>query len=606
MQYIPISFDAASYESPHLDFSSQESSMSSFSNELDSAARQNEQQLKRAEKSEDDDGSDEEDTSVYSSRAEIYSFFVPQEPRFNQDELAKLAKAFQNDNVCIEAQNALADIMNKPEGPTLKELLSALTQSTKGGNAALSTDDISYLQNLAGRANPDQPSILYDNMRYRDGLSGIQALISALKQNPTTLSSEELSVLSKAFNLPADVQDGMQQTLASFDKNKVLSSEQVDAVFKESKALLESRSENFKAVQTSLEQNIKPLLDSARSREAEERRELMRENREVLYSKALIEDTVITKAVGEELNRSTVNGKKLNEAEGRAVLFAERENTKQTAAEVKEVNIAAEQQQSLLTAAKVQDERESTLKAENKFFENKQEEKLQAQEQSERFNPAEQGKENSRDHTQDNKEEFSRKSFAQASYEERVLAGIAGLQGIGAVFDTAAANFAGNASDIRSQVQDTVLTMMRNGAKRLEVSLNPVELGQMAVALTMKNGEVNAVIQTEKAESASLINQQVEVIRQQLENQGFKVQNIEVEVGLSNYSDSNPGQSWESMQQHNNEQTFRENFQNLSYLRALSRRGVSEEDSLAHNMQNIGSITAGRENNSLQGLHIIA
>lgn len=606
MQYIPISFDAASYESPHLDFSSQESSMSSFSNELDSAARQNEQQLKRAESSEDDDGSDEEDTSVYSSRAEIYSFFVPQEPRFNQDELAKLAKAFQNDNVCIEAQNALADIMNKPEGPTLKELLSALTQSTKGGNAALSTDDISYLQNLAGRANPDQPSILYDSMRYRDGLSGIQALISALKQNPTTLSSEELSALSKAFNLPADVQDGMQQILAYFDKNKVLSSEQVDAVFKEAKALLESRSENFKTVQKSLEQNIKPLLDSARSREAEERRELMRENREVLYSKALIEDTVITKAVGEELNRSTVNGKKLNEAESKAVLSAETENAKQNAAETKDSKISAVQQQSVLTAAKVQDERESTLKAENKFFENKQEEKLQAQEQSERFNPAEQSKENSRDHTQDNKEEFSRKSFAQASYEERVLAGIAGLQGIGAVFDTAAANFAGNASDIRSQVQDTVLTMMRNGAKRLEVSLNPVELGQMAVALTMKNGEVNAVIQTEKAESASLINQQVEVIRQQLENQGFKVQNIEIEVGLSNYSDSNPGQSWESMQQHNNEQTFRENFQNLSYLRALSRRGVSEEDSLAHNMQNIGSITAGRENNSLQGLHIIA
>lgn len=597
MQYIPISLDGAAYNASYADFSSQENPISSFSSELDSAARQNEQQFASAENSKDDEDFDEEDSSVYSSRAEIYSFFVPQEPRFNTEELMQLAKAFQNDNVCIEAQNALADIMNKPEGPTLKELLSALAQSTKGGNADLTAKEISYLQNLAGRANPDQPSLLYDSVRYQDGLTGMKALISALKQNPTTMSTEELSVLSKAFGLPADVQNGMQELLSSFDKNKVLSSEQVDSLFKEAKALLESRNENFNAMQKSVEQNIKPLLNSARDREAQERRDLMRENREVLYSKALIEDTVITKAVGEDLNRTTVNGKKLGEEDGKKVNAADKQTVK----------IADSRQENVLIATKVQDERESTLKAENKFFEAKQDQKIQAEEQYERFNSAEQGKENPQDFSRGREDEFSRQSFAQASYEERVLAGMAGLQGMQAAagFDVNTANFAGSAADIRSQVQDSVLTMMKNGTKRLEVSLNPVELGQMAVVLTMKNGEVNAVIQTEKAESASLINQQVEVIRQELENQGFKVQNIEVEVGLSNYSDSNGGQSWESMQQHNDEQTFRENLQNLNYLRALSRKGSAEDAALAHNMQNIGSIMAGRENNSLQGIHII-
>ena len=170
--------------------------------------------------------------------------------------------------------------------------------------------------------------------------------------------------------------------------------------------------------------------------------------------------------------------------------------------------------------------------------------------------------------------------------------------------------FAENLENIRSQVQDTVLTMMKNGTKRLEVSLNPLELGQMAVVLTMKNGEVNAVIQADKAESASLINQQLDTIRAELEHQGFKVENIEVEVGLSDNFSNQTAQNWEGMQQHNNEQTFRENLQNLNYLRALSRKNSSSdmniENSLAHNMHITGSIVAGKENSSLQGLHIIA
>ena len=151
------------------------------------------------------------------------------------------------------------------------------------------------------------------------------------------------------------------------------------------------------------------------------------------------------------------------------------------------------------------------------------------------------------------------------------MAGMAGAQNVqaGPVFENVqTANFSDTAENLRTQVQDTVLTMMKSGAKRLEVSLNPVELGQMAVVLTMKNGEINAVIQADKAESASLINQQLDTIRQELENQGFKVENIDVEVGLSNHSDSQTGQNWESMQQHNSEQAFRENLQiSITYVR---------------------------------------
>ncbi len=626
MQLMPTTYDTVNNDAAFTDFLSQDSGMSNFSNELDSAVAQAQYKNNIPMDSESEDKvyeKEAENSSPYTERAEIYSFFAPQEARFNNEELSKLAQAFQNDDISIEAQNALASLMNVPTGPTLKDLLSTLTSSIKGGNVALDTNETAYLQNLAGRANPSQPTVLYDSIRYKDALSGMTAFISAMKQNPTTLSQEELSALCKSFNLSEDMQKGMQKTLAQFDKNSPLSAAQVDAVFDEAKALLESKNNEFAKMKKSLEQNLKPLYESAQKREESDRRALMKENKDVLYSKAVIEDTVVTKVLGKDLNRDTVNGKKLdeNENQNKSVLpqpsaqAAETEPKIVTRQAISDEDVLAQnQQENTLIANKVIDERAANTKAEDNFFADKEEVSVQEKEQMERFGLDKQN--NSQANSQNGREDFSRDSRSDSGNEERhseSAASMAGAMGVqtNAGFETVQTNnFADNLENIRSQVQDTVLTMMRNGTKRLEVSLNPLELGQMAVVLTMKNGEVNAVIQADKAESASLINQQLDTIRAELEHQGFKIENIEVEVGLSNTFDNRTAQNWEGMQQHNNEQTFRENLQNLNYLRVLSRKNSSSdmdtENSLAHNMHITGSIVAGKENSSLQGLHIIA
>ena len=626
MQFMPTTFDTVNNDAAYTDYLPQENVISNFSNELDTAMAeaQYENNMPMDKESEDKVFDKEaENSSPYTDRAEIYSFFVPQEPRFSTEELSKLAKAFQNDDICIEAQNALASLMNTPTGPTLKDLLSTLTSSIKGGNVALDTNEIAYLQNLAGRANPGQPTMLYDSIRYKDALSGMTALISALKQNPTTLSQDELSAITKSFNLSEDMQKGMQKTLAQFDKNSPLSAAQVDAVFDEAKTFLQSKNDEFTKMKKSLEQNLKPLYESAQKREESDRRALMQQNKDVMYPKAVIEDTVVTKVLGEDLNRSTVNGKKLEEKEGQnksakaqtsASEAADKNITTKQANTLSNQDVLSEtkQDENTLIADKVLDERTANTRAEEKFFADKEEVSMQEKEQLERFGL---NKNTAHDNTQNSKDDLSRDSHSDSRNEERreqSAASMAGAMGVqaGASFDTVQTNFAENLENIRSQVQDTVLTMMKNGTKRLEVSLNPLELGQMAVVLTMKNGEVNAVIQADKAESASLINQQLDTIRAELEHQGFKVENIEVEVGLSDNFSNQTAQNWEGMQQHNNEQTFRENLQNLNYLRALSRKNSSSdmniENSLAHNMHITGSIVAGKENNSLQGLHIIA
>lgn len=103
-------------------------------------------------------------------------------------------------------------------------------------------------------------------------------------------------------------------------------------------------------------------------------------------------------------------------------------------------------------------------------------------------------------------------------------------------------------SQTLNQIEQAILSSSRNGVQRLEVKLNPVELGAMTIALaTNRQGEVSAVIRPEKEETAALINQQVDQIRAELENQGFKVDKVEVQTQLADQG----GQNWQGAQQHN-------------------------------------------------------
>ncbi len=605
MQILPI-FDELRSEKQFSDYIPQGSNFSgtSFSAEFDQAyydkkyqdqkhldqMRDDQYYAEKKRQEEEDRKAEERRRDVYSSGAQVFSYFAPQPARFNKEELEKLAKAFRMDKISIDAQNALNDIANKPGGPTLKELLAKLAQSTKGGNIELNSNEISYLQNFTGRANPDMPTGLYDALRFGDGLTGINALMASLKKNPTTMSQEELAAISKALNLPEDMQKGMQKILAEFDKTKALNKKQVEKLFEEAQAYLKTQADEFDKMKASLEKHIKPLLESAQKREEAERRALMREDREVLYSKALIEDTVITKAIGEELNRTEVNGKKLAEKE---------DQNKSAVAQGVKTEVKKEQEQAFV-ANKVKDEREEVKTAEKEFFAERDTAKAKAKEVFAQFNEEpKQSFADEKNGTDLKKQDFHHTEKAMPSLNTAV-------QAQNENFSIKQMNFSEEALNLRNQVQDSVLTMMKNGARRLEVSLNPLELGELNIALTIVKGEVNAVIQADKEESATLINHQLDAIRKELENQGLKVQNLEVEVGLSKDNDTFTKQEWQGMQQHNNEQAFKENLQNLNYLRALTRKNTSSENGLAHNMHNIGSTMAGKENNSLQGLHIIA
>jgi flagellar hook-length control protein FliK len=81
------------------------------------------------------------------------------------------------------------------------------------------------------------------------------------------------------------------------------------------------------------------------------------------------------------------------------------------------------------------------------------------------------------------------------------------------------------------QVRESLYAALRNEfprTARLDLQLHPQELGAISIALTLHNGEVHARIRPEKDETAELLSRQAEIIRTNLEQQGVKVDRIEV------------------------------------------------------------------------------
>lgn len=163
------------------------------------------------------------------------------------------------------------------------------------------------------------------------------------------------------------------------------------------------------------------------------------------------------------------------------------------------------------------------------------------------------------------------------------------------------------ARQVGQQIEDGFLQAMRSNVRRLDVELHPAELGAITLTLTMRNGEVSAQIRSEKSETAELVSQQLENIRINLEQQGFKVDKLE--VGLQNQqrdlAEGN-GDLWQNMQQHNarqeedarREELFR--LHNLATMR--NSRDYVEENTLEQSVHVMGETARY----ATRSLHVVA
>ena len=100
---------------------------------------------------------------------------------------------------------------------------------------------------------------------------------------------------------------------------------------------------------------------------------------------------------------------------------------------------------------------------------------------------------------------------------------------------------------IAEQVIEHIKSNVREDFSSLEMTLNPASLGHVAINLVNNAGNVTAQFITENDAARSAIEGQVAILRQNLEQQGVKIDAVEVTVSShafeQNLEQGNDGQS---------------------------------------------------------------
>ena len=167
-------------------------------------------------------------------------------------------------------------------------------------------------------------------------------------------------------------------------------------------------------------------------------------------------------------------------------------------------------------------------------------------------------------------------------------------QAVAAPQQSASAAFT-HRQEVFSQVEQGLLRQLADGSRQMTLRLDPAELGQVTLVLSVKAGELRALIRAENPETTAALSDQMNQLRATLEDQGFKVAQLDVETQLPQDTTK---EQWTDMAQFNREQEMREQER---FLRIAKLRRDSGE-TLARDMQS----KSVQEEISASGLHIIA
>lgn len=124
------------------------------------------------------------------------------------------------------------------------------------------------------------------------------------------------------------------------------------------------------------------------------------------------------------------------------------------------------------------------------------------------------------------------------------------------------------AARVAKQVESGILKGAGQEAKQLTLTLTPDELGKVQVTLTVKDKEVRAVISADNADTTAMLQEHAAKIKQSLEEQGFKVSEVEVRSQLSQ---DNQTAAWDSPERHNEAREQREALERIRSSVRLAR-----------------------------------
>jgi len=153
-----------------------------------------------------------------------------------------------------------------------------------------------------------------------------------------------------------------------------------------------------------------------------------------------------------------------------------------------------------------------------------------------------------------------------------------------------------SAPKLMKQVDNAVLRTLNSGAKQLTLQLTPENLGKMSIVLSTQGKEVSATIRAESPEAARLIADNIDIIKSSLENQGLKVEKLEVQAGLTENQDY---QDWFGENEHN---LAHEREAMIAMRNHMKQMREGNGGGVAQDMQQLREQAI----NAAHGLHVIA
>lgn len=143
-----------------------------------------------------------------------------------------------------------------------------------------------------------------------------------------------------------------------------------------------------------------------------------------------------------------------------------------------------------------------------------------------------------------------------------------------------------NRENISSQLSRQMDNMIfskdnSNGIHRLTLELTPATLGKVLVTVQVMEGEVRAMIRAQDPETTKLLTDQAHLIRQSMEQQGLKVEKLDIQTQLQENPRNSNGSDWQGSAQHNQTRDNFERSRKDSSNRILAANGQS----MALNMQ---------------------
>ena len=569
------------------------------------------------------------------------------EVTFTKKELQDLRASLIKAGAPEDALGGLDALMQSPDGAMLAQVMASLQMNS---TVKLSDSDKDMLTGLLNQIDPSGELAVnaMDLMQQGKGLQAlalIQKTFSGAEHGGTIdISQDDMAILAKGLGLPASVQQKLMSSFGGADGLRC-TSDQFSNLMNPARAHLAEMENKQAKLDEAAAQTVRQVIKKARERMEKEAQAESLQSREVQQSKAMIERTV-QKQTRENLEAALDASQKENAAREQAARFSEASGRSADGRQSAVINKTDNGLSATGMGKAGEDEHAARANARRGDAADMTGLRMRYSESSEaaatedglrRLQLAKQGLEDG-DAAKTDAERIGLVQDARhavtASGDGQKQSGMNDLGGnlhsgqdktadLAAQFQNMrldAARFEATRLDaaqqnqqsslsrqVGQQVQDGFLQAMRSNVRRLDVELHPAELGAITLTLTMRNGEVSAQIRSEKSETAELVSQQLENIRINLEQQGFKVDKLE--VGLQNQqkdlAESN-GDQWQNMQQHNARQEEDARREELAHLQNLANlrnsRIYPEENDLAQPMHILGETARY----ATRSLHVVA